>query len=35
MGIIDNHIRIDNNQHAVVALANALDAVRRSAGTVE
>jgi hypothetical protein len=35
MGIIDNHIRIDNNQHAVVALANALEAVRRSPGTVE
>ncbi len=29
MGIIDNHIRIDNNQHGVVGLHNALDAMRR------
>jgi hypothetical protein len=28
MGIIDNHIRIDNNQHGVVALGNALDVMR-------
>ena len=32
MGIIDNHIRIDNNQHGVVALGNALDVLRRRAG---
>ena len=29
MGLIDNHCRIDNNQHAVVALDNALQALRR------
>jgi hypothetical protein len=28
MGIVDNHCRIDNNQHAVVALGNALTALR-------
>jgi len=28
MGIVDNHCRIDNNQHAVVALSNALTALR-------
>ena len=32
MGLIDNHVRIDNNQHAVVALGNALDALRRREG---
>ena len=31
MGIIDNHIRIDNNQHGVVGLNNALHAMRRAA----
>ena len=31
MGLIDNHIRIDNNQHGVVALDNALVAMRRAA----
>jgi hypothetical protein len=30
MGIIDNHVRIDNNQHGVVGLSNALDALRRA-----
>ncbi len=29
MGIIDNHIRIDNNQHGVVAFGNALEVLRR------
>ncbi len=29
MGIIDNHVRIDNNQHGVVALGNALQVLRR------
>lgn len=29
MGLIDNHCRIDNNQHAIVALGNALQALRR------
>ena len=28
MGVVDNHCRIDNNQHAVVALSNALSALR-------
>ncbi len=28
MGIVDTHCRIDNNQHAVVALSNALTALR-------
>ena len=28
MGVVDNHCRIDNNQHAVVALSNALTALR-------
>ncbi|MBN92470.1 MAG: hypothetical protein CL928_00130 [Deltaproteobacteria bacterium] len=28
MGIVDNHCRIDNNQHAIVALGNALTALR-------
>ena len=32
MGIIDNHCRIDNNQHAIVALANALEALRHRRG---
>ena len=31
MGLIDNHCRIDNNQHAIVALDNALEALRRRA----
>lgn len=29
MGVIDQHCRIDNNQHAVVGLTNALAAMRR------
>ncbi len=29
MGLIDNHCRIDNNQHGLVALSAALDAMRR------
>ncbi|MEE2828247.1 MAG: hypothetical protein VX498_03585 [Myxococcota bacterium] len=29
MGIIDMHCRIDNNQHGIVALGNALQAMRR------
>lgn len=32
MGLIDNHCRIDNNQHAIVALDNALEALRRQTG---
>ncbi len=28
MGVVDNHCRIDNNQHAVVALGDALTALR-------
>ena len=32
MGLIDNHCRIDNNQHAIVALDNALEALRRQRG---
>jgi hypothetical protein len=32
MGIIDTHCRIDNNQHALVALDNALAVLRRRAG---
>lgn len=35
MGIIDMHCRIDNNQHAIVALDNALAALRRRAGATE
>ncbi|MCP4604931.1 MAG: hypothetical protein GY847_31150 [Proteobacteria bacterium] len=27
MGLVDNHVRIDNNQHAIIALLNALDAI--------
>ena len=27
MGIVDNHLRIDNNQHALVALLRALQAI--------
>lgn len=33
MGIIDMHCRIDNNQHGIVALDNALAALRRRAGS--
>jgi len=32
MGLIDNHCRIDNNQHAVVALDAALEALRHQTG---
>ncbi len=32
MGIVDNHIRIDNNQHALVGIAGALEAIRKRAG---
>jgi len=32
MGIVDNHVRIDNNQHALVGIAGALEAVRKRAG---
>ncbi len=31
MGIVDNHVRIDNNQHALVGIAGALEAVRKRA----
>jgi len=33
MGLIDNHCRIDNNQHGVVALNAALEALRRQGGS--
>jgi hypothetical protein len=32
MGIVDNHCRIDNNQHGIVGLDNALAALRRRSG---
>lgn len=32
MGVVDNHIRIDNNQHALVGITGALEAVRHRAG---
>jgi hypothetical protein len=32
MVIVDNHIRIDNNQHALVGIAGALEAIRKRAG---
>jgi AMMECR1 domain-containing protein len=32
MGVVDNHVRIDNNQHALVGITGALEAVRRRAG---
>ncbi len=32
MGIVDNHCRIDNNQHAVVGLHRALEVARRREG---
>ena len=32
MGLVDNHCRIDNNQHAVVGLHRALEASRRRDG---
>lgn len=31
MGIVDNHIRIDNNQHALVGMLGALEVLRRRA----
>ena len=31
MGIVDNHVRIDNNQHAVVGMVGALETLRRRA----
>jgi hypothetical protein len=31
MGIVDNHIRIDNNQHALVGMLGALESLRRRA----
>ena len=33
MGLIDNHTRIDNNQHGIVALEAALEALRRQEGS--
>ncbi|MBW2528714.1 MAG: hypothetical protein JRI23_31355 [Deltaproteobacteria bacterium] len=33
MGLVDNHCRIDNNQHALVGLAHALLVARRREGT--
>lgn len=32
MGIVDNHLRIDNNQHALVGMVGALEVLRRRAG---
>jgi hypothetical protein len=32
MGVIDNHVRIDNNQHALVGMVGALHVLRRRAG---
>ena len=32
MGIVDNHVRIDNNQHALVGMLGALEVLRRRAG---
>ena len=32
MGVVDNHIRIDNNQHALVGITGALEAARHRAG---
>jgi hypothetical protein len=34
MGIVDNHVRIDNNQHALVGIAGALEAFRKQQGGV-
>ena len=31
MGIVDNHVRIDNNQHALVGMLGALETLRRRA----
>ena len=31
MGIVDNHLRIDNNQHALVGMVGALESLRRRA----
>ncbi len=33
MGVVDNHCRIDNNQHALVGVVGALHVARRRAGT--
>jgi hypothetical protein len=32
MGIVDNHLRIDNNQHALVGMLGALEVLRKRAG---
>ncbi len=32
MGVVDNHVRIDNNQHALVGMLGALEVLRRRAG---
>lgn len=32
MGVVDNHIRIDNNQHALVGMTGALEVARKRAG---
>jgi hypothetical protein len=32
MGIVDNHLRIDNNQHALVGMLGALEVLRDRAG---
>ena len=32
MGVVDNHIRIDNNQHALVGITGALEVARKRAG---
>jgi hypothetical protein len=33
MGLVDNHCRIDNNQHGLVGLHHALEVARRREGT--
>ncbi len=35
MGVVDNHVRIDNNQHALVGMVGALHVIRKRAGTLE
>ncbi len=32
MGVVDNHVRIDNNQHALVGMVGALEVIRKRAG---
>jgi hypothetical protein len=33
MGIVDNHCRIDNNQHALVGMAGAIEVARKREAT--